>query len=147
MESLTTSLLIVPLNSSLNSLNTRLMRSSIISLIQANSSRSTASPIITPFADLKLPILRLRRAISTAIGILNEILSHSYYYPYLPRNQGLQSSHLRRLSHGAVLSKTDPQGVIPAYLKLQRVQQLYGDNGQAKLGGRDQLLTLPPKGP
>src|SRR6266480_1548192 len=147
MESLTTSLLIVPLNSLLNSLNTRLMRSSIISLVQANSSRSTASPIITLFADLKLPILRSRKAISTAIGILNEILSHSHYHPYLPRNRGLQSSHLRRLSHGAVLGGTNPQGVIPAYLKLQRVQQLYGNNGQVKLGARDQLLTPPPKDP
>ncbi len=147
MESLTTSLLIMPLNSLLNSLNTRLMRSSIISLIQANSSRSIVSPVITLFADLKLPILRSRKAISTVIGILNEILSHSYYYPYLPRNQGLQSSHLRRLSHGAVLSKTDLLGVIPAYLKLQQVQQLYGDNGQVKLGVRDQLLTPPLKDP
>src|SRR5437667_3548093 len=137
----------MPLNSSSISLNTRVMRSSITSLVQANSSRSIVSPVITPSAGLKLPILRSRKAISTAIGILNEILSHSYYHPYLPRNQGLQSSHLRRLSHGAVLGKTDPLGVIPAYLKLQQVQQLYGDNGQVKLGVRDQLLTLPPKGP
>ena len=82
-----------------------------------------------------------------AIGILNEILSHSHYHPYLSHNQGLQSSHLRRLSHGAVLSKTDPLGVILAYLKLQQVQRLYGNDGQVKLGVRDWLLTLPYKEP
>jgi hypothetical protein len=106
-----------------------------------------ASPVITPFVNSKLRILRSRRAISMAIGILNEILSHSHYHPYLPRNQGLQSSHLRGLSHGAVLGKTDPLGVNPTYLKLQRVQQLYGNDGQVKLGARDRLLAPPPKDP